>query len=90
MGGGFPLAAVLGRSDIMSVYDRGVVGDDTYVNQIGTSLNGNPVACAAGLATLEVLREEGAYSRIHGAGGAVRNALVEICKEHGAATVPAT
>ncbi len=82
MGGGFPLAAVLGRSDIMSVYDRGVVGDDTYVNQIGT-LNGNPVACAAGLATLEVLREEGAYSRIHGAGGAVRNALVEICKEHG-------
>ena len=82
MGGGYPLAAVMGRADIMSVYDRGAVDSDTFVNQIGT-LNGNPVACAAGLATLEVLREEGAYQRIHGAGGAIRNALVESCNEHG-------
>ena len=82
MGGGYPLAAVTGRADIMSVYDRGAVDSDTFVNQIGT-LNGNPVACAAGLATLEVLREEGAYQRIHSAGRAIRNALVESCNEHG-------
>ncbi|SVD30320.1 uncharacterized protein METZ01_LOCUS383174, partial [marine metagenome] len=50
MGGGYPLAAVTGRADILSVYDRSASDNDTYVNQIGT-LNGNPVACAAGLAT---------------------------------------
>lgn len=82
MGGGYPLAALAGRADVLSVYDRGASDDDSYVNRIGT-LNGNPVACAAGLATLNVMREKGTYDRINGAGGAVRNALVEICKENG-------
>ena len=84
MGGGYPLAAMAGRADIMSVFDRGATDEDTFVNQIGT-LNGNPVACAAGLATLAVLREEGAYKRIHGSGGAIRGALVDICQENGVA-----
>jgi glutamate-1-semialdehyde 2,1-aminomutase len=84
MGGGYPLAAVAGRTDIMSVFDRGATDEDTFVNQIGT-LNGNPVACAAGLATLAVLREEGAYKRIHGAGRAIRSALMDICQENGIA-----
>ena len=83
MGGGYPLAAILGRSDIMSVYDRGEVDSDTFVSQIGT-LNGNPVACAAGLATLEVLRDDpDAYRRVHGSGAALRNAMTELCEEHG-------
>ena len=83
MGGGYPLAAVLGRADIMSVYDRGEVDSDTFVSQVGT-LNGNPVACAAGLATLEVLRDDpDAYRRVHGAGAALRNAMTELCEEHG-------
>ena len=82
MGGGYPLAAVLGRADIFTVFDRGVSGDEAYINQIGT-LNGNPVACAAGLATLAVMREEGTYQKIHGAGAAIRGALVDICNENG-------
>ena len=83
MGGGYPLAAVLGRADIMSVYDRGEVDSDTFVSQIGT-LNGNPVACAAGLATLEVLREDpDAYRRVHGAGAALKGAMTELCAENG-------
>ncbi len=82
MGGGYPLAAVLGRADILSVYDRRASDDDTFVNQIGT-LNGNPIACAAGLATLAVMREEGTYEKIHGAGAAIRQALVEICNQNG-------
>ncbi len=82
MGGGYPLAAVLGRADILSVYDRRASDDDTFVNQIGT-LNGNPIACAAGLATLAVMREGGTYEKIHGAGAAIRQALVEICNENG-------
>ncbi|PKB71486.1 MAG: hypothetical protein BZY87_05430 [SAR202 cluster bacterium Io17-Chloro-G6] len=82
MGGGYPLAAVLGRADILSVFDRGVSDDETYVNQIGT-LNGNPVACAAGLATLAVMREEGAYKKMRDAGAAIRNGLVDICNKNG-------
>ncbi len=83
MGGGYPLAAVLGRADIMSVYDRGEVDSDTFVSQVGT-LNGNPVACAAGLATLEVLRDDpDAYPRVHGAGNALRNAMTELCEQYG-------
>ncbi|MEE3248180.1 MAG: aminotransferase class III-fold pyridoxal phosphate-dependent enzyme [Chloroflexota bacterium] len=82
MGGGYPLAAVTGRADILSVYDRSASDNDTYVNQIGT-LNGNPVACAAGLATLEVMREPATYTKIHGAGAAIRNALVDSCQQNG-------
>ena len=82
MGGGYPLAAVTGRTDILSVYDRNVSDSDTYVNQIGT-LNGNPIACAAGLATLAVMRESETYPKMHGAGAAIRTALIDICNETG-------
>jgi glutamate-1-semialdehyde 2,1-aminomutase len=82
MGGGYPLAAVMGRSDIMSVYDQSAATSDDYVNQIGT-LNGNPIACAAGLATLAELRKEGAYQRLRAVGGRLRQALVDICAENG-------
>lgn len=82
MGGGYPLAAILGRADILSVFDRRASDSDTYVNQIGT-LNGNPIACAAGLATLDVMQEEGTYEKIYSAGAAIRKALVDICNENG-------
>jgi len=84
MGGGYPLAAVLGRRDILSVYDRSTADADTFVNQIGT-LNGNPIACAAGLATLDQLRQEGAYENIQATGGRVRQALVDLCGQNGVA-----
>jgi len=67
IGGGFPLAAIAGREDIMSLFDRGKVGDDRFLTQIGT-LSGNPVAAAAGLATLEVLRRPGAYEKVFATG----------------------
>jgi glutamate-1-semialdehyde 2,1-aminomutase len=67
IGGGFPLAAIAGREDIMAQFDRGTVGDDRYLTQIGT-LSGNPVAAAAGLATLEVLRRPGAYEKVFATG----------------------
>ncbi len=82
MGGGYPLAAVLGRGDILSVYDRSIAAADSYVNQIGT-LNGNPIACAAGLATLAELRKPGAYEGLRAAGARLRQALVDICAENG-------
>jgi glutamate-1-semialdehyde 2,1-aminomutase len=62
-GGGFPLAALGASADIMSHFDKGVVGDDKWLMQLGT-LSGNPVAAAAGLKTMEVLRRPGQYDRL--------------------------
>jgi glutamate-1-semialdehyde 2,1-aminomutase len=82
MGGGYPMAAILGRKDILSVYDQSSASSDTFVNQVGT-LNGNPIACAAGLATLAELRKEGTYEELRETGSRVRRALVDICNENG-------
>ncbi len=57
IGGGMPLAAVGGRRDVMQCLAP--VGP---VYQAGT-LSGNPIATAAGLATLELL-DDGAYARL--------------------------
>ena len=67
IGGGFPLAAVAGRADIMAHFDKAAVGRDKWLMQLGT-LSGNPVAAVAGLKTMEVLRREGQYDALHANG----------------------
>lgn len=62
LGGGMPLAAYGGRRDIMSK-----VAPEGPVYQSGT-LSGNPVAVAAGLATLQALRAPGVYERLDAIG----------------------
>ena len=63
VGGGFPLAGLAGCEEIMSQFDRESADDEGFLPQIGT-LSGNPIAAAAGLATLGVLREGDAYARL--------------------------
>lgn len=70
IGGGFPLSAIAGRDDIMAHFDKARVGDDGFLMQVGT-LSGNPVAAAAGLKTLEILRRPGAYERAAETGNAL-------------------
>src|SRR5436309_12264903 len=82
IGGGFPLAAIAGRADIMTHFDRSAVGDDGFLMQVGT-LSGNPVAAAAGLATLEILKRPGAYERIFATGRELMGALGELLKANG-------
>jgi glutamate-1-semialdehyde 2,1-aminomutase len=55
VGGGFPAAAFGGRRDLMQL-----IAPVGPVYQAGT-LSGNPVAMAAGLATLEVLGRDGSW-----------------------------
>ena len=57
IGGGLPAAAVGGRSELMRM-----LAPEGDVYQAGT-LSGNPLAVAAGLATLELL-DQGAYLRL--------------------------
>jgi glutamate-1-semialdehyde 2,1-aminomutase len=82
IGGGFPLAAIAGRAEIMAHFDKSKVGDENYLVQIGT-LSGNPVAAAAGLATLAILRRPGAYERIHATGKELMTALDDLLKSAG-------
>jgi glutamate-1-semialdehyde 2,1-aminomutase len=79
--GGFPLAVVCGRADIMRHFDRGQVGDDV-LPQIGT-LSGNPVASAAGLATLEVLRRPGTYEAVFATGRRLMDGLAGLVRDAG-------
>ena len=83
--GGFPLTAVAGSSELMDQFDRSSADGDSFMPQIGT-LSGNPIAAAAGLATLEVLRREGAYERLFATGQKLRLALERILNE---AEIPA-
>ncbi len=84
IGGGFPLAAIAGRAEIMAHFDKTKVGDENFLVQIGT-LSGNPVAAAAGLATMAILRRPGAYERIHATGKELMGALGDLLRGAGIA-----
>jgi len=84
IGGGFPLAAIAGRAEIMAHFDRSAVGDDGFMMQVGT-LSGNPVAAAAGLATLAILQRPRAYERLFATGRELMGTLAELLKKRGIA-----
>ncbi|MEM9523294.1 MAG: aminotransferase class III-fold pyridoxal phosphate-dependent enzyme [Pseudomonadota bacterium] len=67
IGGGFPLAALGAGAELMAHFDKAVIGQDKWLMQIGT-LSGNPVASAAGLKTMELLRRDGQYDRLRSLG----------------------
>ncbi|MDX6521312.1 MAG: glutamate-semialdehyde -aminomutase [Gaiellales bacterium] len=69
VGGGLPAAAFGGRGDVM---ERLAPSGDVY--QAGT-LSGNPLAMAAGLATLALLREPDAYDRLEQTSAALADGL---------------
>jgi 4-aminobutyrate aminotransferase/(S)-3-amino-2-methylpropionate transaminase len=66
---GLPLSAVAGKAAIMDAPAPGGLGG-TYA--------GNPLACAAGLAVLEVFEEEGLVERAVGLGDQLRAGLLKL------------
>jgi len=82
IGGGFPLAAIAGRADIMAHFDRALVGDDGFLMQVGT-LSGNPIASVAGLATLEILRRPGTYEAAFATGRKLMEGLTRLLHDAG-------
>ncbi len=66
LAGGFPLSGVIGRADIMDAAQPGGLGG-TYA--------GSPVACAAALAVLDVIEEEGLIARANAIGDRLRTTL---------------
>lgn len=78
IGGGMPLAAVGGRAELM---DQLAPAGPIY--QAGT-LSGNPAACAAGLATLELM-DEAAYARLNITADVVARLVTEALEREGVA-----
>jgi glutamate-1-semialdehyde 2,1-aminomutase len=79
VGGGLPAAAFGGRRDIMS--KLAPLGP---VYQAGT-LSGNPLALAAGLATLAILERPGSYQRLEALGARLSAGLAGAARRHGIA-----
>ncbi|KZE28878.1 glutamate-1-semialdehyde 2,1-aminomutase [Crenobacter luteus] len=83
VGGGMPLAAFGGRADVM-----GKIAPLGPVYQAGT-LSGNPLAVAAGLATLNIIQQPGFYETLsartaklaEGLAAAARDAGVPMCAD---------
>ncbi len=67
--GGMPLAAVTGRAEIM---------DATHGGGLGGTYGGNPVACAAALASIEAFENEGLLGRAQQIGGILRARLESV------------
>jgi len=80
--GGFPLAAVVGRSEIMGVLDARRRPKSETVWATNT-LNGNPVCAAAGLAALDALSQPGVYDRLHRLGSRLRAGMIDSGQRHG-------
>lgn len=77
IGGGMPLAAFGGRRDIMQC-----LAPLGPVYQAGT-LSGNPVAVAAGLATLRLVQAPGFYEKLAASTRQLTEGLVATAKKHG-------
>ncbi len=76
LGGGLPAAALGGRAELMRM-----LAPAGHVYQAGT-LSGNPLAVAAGLATLELL-DEPAYLRLGAYTERLAEGLRDVAAEHG-------
>ncbi len=72
--GGMPLAAITGRADLL---------DATHVGGLGGTYGGNPVACAAAIATLETMRELDLPARARAIEAAVKPRLQALSDETG-------
>lgn len=82
MSGGFPMAAVAGRSEVMKHLDARRTDRAHLVWASGT-LNGNPVSATAGLTALDVLSRPGTYEQLHAIGGRLRREIPALGRRHG-------
>ncbi len=71
--GGLPLAAVTARAEIM---------DSSHIGGLGGTYGGNPIACAASLAAIEIIESEKLVERARHLEGILVSALKEIQAKH--------
>ncbi len=66
---GFPLSAVIGKAEIMDKLKPGM---------LGSTFGGNPAGCAAALATIQVIEEEGLLERAQEIGAVLKDRLQKL------------
>jgi 4-aminobutyrate aminotransferase/(S)-3-amino-2-methylpropionate transaminase len=71
--GGLPLAAVTARAEIM---------DSSHIGGLGGTYGGNPIACAAALAAIEIIESEKLAERARHLGEILFASLREIAAKH--------
>lgn len=76
IGGGLPIGAYGGRIDIMEK-----VAPLGPAYQAGT-MAGNPLSMSAGIACLEVLKEEGTYEKLDQLGARLENGILSLAEKH--------
>ncbi|HEX7265888.1 MAG TPA: aminotransferase class III-fold pyridoxal phosphate-dependent enzyme, partial [Streptosporangiaceae bacterium] len=74
MGNGFPVAALVVRSEALDAVPGEV--------ELFSTFGGNPVACAAALAVLTVIEDEGLVANAAETGGYLRRGLAELAGRH--------
>lgn len=79
MGGGFPVAALGGKAEIMQLVDDGTVS-------VAGTYSGNGIALSAVSATLDYLRQDGLYEELYRKSDRLRQGLNHIWKK---STIPA-
>ena len=75
IGGGFPVGAIAGREDVMSVFDPGSSVAARLPH--GGTFNGNPVTMVAGKAAMAAIDEKG-FEQLNALGDQLRNQLVKV------------
>ena len=79
LGNGFPISAIVGRRDLMEAWPAAAHG---------STFGGNPVSCAAALATIDVMEDEGLAERAARLGANVLERLQEsVAQDDGVAEV---
>jgi 4-aminobutyrate aminotransferase-like enzyme len=74
MGGGFPVAALVVRSQLLAAVPEEV--------ELFSTFGGNPVACAAALAVLAVIEDEGLLANAAKVGSYLRQGLLALAERH--------
>lgn len=82
LGGGFPIAMVGGRADLMDEVSEERHTTERYVWAASTT-GGSPVGAAAAHAVLDILSEARAYERLYAAGAQLRSGIERVLTSHG-------
>ena len=79
--GGYPMAAICGRADVMDVMNGWRPANDPQRIIASGTFNGYPIGAAAGLATLDVLAQPGTYERLFEMGDRITREITAMGKE---------
>jgi 4-aminobutyrate aminotransferase-like enzyme len=74
MGNGFPVAALVARPELLQAVPEEV--------ELFSTFGGNPVACAAALAVLDVIEDEGLLANAANVGAHLRHGLLALAERH--------